>query len=192
MALTQPLLLEAGDHCCEEDPNILLAHLAKQKYKQLAADLSISTNEAYRMVLQELQCSHPQIVPYFGSFQSLSSMGNRSSSKHTPPIRQAAADQIIPEEYSKTIDGLQHLLYYGIKGPQPRDGQSDQRLVIAVFSTIESFTKCIKARHICFDGTFKVCPRPFYQLYTIHAYIGGICVPLIHVIFTQLIEPLTS
>ena len=174
-------VLEKGEHSCEEDTNSLLIHLARQKYKQLSAEIGVTTNEAYRIVLEELQCNHPHLVPYFSSFQSLSSMGHRASKKSTPPIRSSPADQMIPDEYAKTIDGLQHLMYFGVEGEPPVNDETDQRLVIAMFSTVDSFTKCAHATHVCFDGTFKVCPRPFYQLYTIHAYIGDICVPLIHV-----------
>lgn len=158
-----------------------MVHLAKQKYKLLSEDLNISPNEAYRIVLEELLVHHPEVIPSFESFQTLSSMGHRSSVRHTPPVKKIAADLDIPEEYAKTLDGYQHLLYYGVDGQRPRIGEVDRRLVIAIFSTEESFERCVKARHVCFDGTFKVCPHPFYQLYTIHAYIGDSCLPLIYV-----------
>ena len=35
------------------------------------------------------------------------------------------------------------------------------------FSTLEFFTDLCKAKTIHMDGTFKICPKPFYQLVTI-------------------------
>ena len=171
-------------HSCAPDPDSLLEHLAKQKYKLMACDLNYSTNEAYKLVLEELQLNHPGIVRRFVSFQSLSSMGHRSNIKHTPRIHKSPADQEIAGEYSKTADGKQFLLYYGVKGDPPNHGEHDKRLVIAMFSTREAFTTCVKSKHVCFDGTFKVCPRPFHQLYTIHAYVGDNCLPLIYVLLS--------
>ena len=112
-------------------------------------------------------------------------MGHRSNIKHTPTIQKNPAEQQIVGEYSKTVDGKRFLLYYGVKGDPPNNGEADKRLVIALFSTKESFETCIKSKHVCFDGTFKVCPRPYYQLYTIQAYVGDLCLPLIYVFFTN-------
>ena len=176
------LYVEWKAHLCRPDPSILIVHLAKQKYKLLSANLMVSANEAYRIVLEELQINYPGIVPHFASFQSLSSLCHRSSIRHIPVICSNAGDQVIPQNYARTIDGMQHLLYFGVRGQRPRGNEIDKRLVVALFSTQDSFRTCINAKHVCFDGTFKVCPRPFYQLYTVHAYIADICVPLIYVI----------
>ena len=124
-----------NEHICTPDPDLLLEHLAKQKFKLLAANLDFTANEAYKLVLEELQLKYPQVVPRFGSFQSLSSMGHRSNAKHTPPIYRNPADQIIEGDYAKTQDGKRFLLYYGVKGEPPDRGENDKRLVIALFST---------------------------------------------------------
>lgn len=70
-------------HICDPDPLTLLAHLAKQKYKLLSEDINLSANEAYRLVVEELQLHHPEVLPRFESLQTLSSMGHRSSIRHS-------------------------------------------------------------------------------------------------------------
>ena len=126
-------IIEWRAHLCQPDPHELIVHLAKQKYKLLSGNLTVSANEAYRIVLEELQINYPNVVPHFVSFQSLSSMGHRANMKHTPVICKNAGDQEIPGDYAKTVDGLQHLLYYGVEGPRPRGDERDKRLVIFVF-----------------------------------------------------------
>lgn len=63
-------------------------------------------------------------------------MGHRAHKKFTPPICSSAADQLIPDEYTKTIDGLEHLIYFGVEGESPVNGETDQRLVIAICSQL--------------------------------------------------------
>ena len=59
-------MIDGVNHLCEEDPDALVARLARQKLKTSSERLSITPNEGYRIVLEELQLEYPNIVPRFG------------------------------------------------------------------------------------------------------------------------------
>ncbi|KAF9412798.1 hypothetical protein HW555_008801 [Spodoptera exigua] len=50
---------------------------------------------------------------------------------------------------------------------------TDQRNRIIVFGTHNAKHLLATVEHIFADGTFKICPKPFYQLYTIHGDLGS-------------------
>lgn len=155
--------------------------MAKQKYKELASDLDTSVKDAFMTVQKELQLNNPEIIVKFGSFCSLESMGQRSHNKGLPNIQLNAAEQRFPQEYTLTSDGQQHLMYIGVHGERPLYGEEDNRLTAVIFSTRSEFIRCIRATRVHMDGTFKVCPRPYKQFFTIHGFIGDKCIPLMKV-----------
>lgn len=174
-------ITDGAKHICLPDPDSLLVHLAKQKFKQLASIHTVTTRDAYQTVLQELQRHHPNIAPQFGPYSSLSSLGYRLKQKLIPPIPNHPVNILIPDEYAKTTEGKQFLLYFGVQGDPPRQHEHDRRLVITLFSTQDLVTRCIRAKRVCFVGTEKPCLYPFNHSCTIHAHVGNVCLPLIHV-----------
>lgn len=79
-------------------------------------------------------------------------------------------DLEIPYEYKNTLDGSAFLLFDS--GPCP-----DR---ILMYSTHRNLQLLDCAQQWYADGTFKVSPNLFYQLYTIHVFINGACVPLVY------------
>lgn len=157
--------------------------MAKQRFKNLSNTQTNSVREAFLQVQGDLQNNNPELVASFGSFDSLCSMGYRSQMKGLPPISANPAEQDIPLEFTRTQSGEQHLMYVGIYGEPPDVDEIDERLVAVVFSTRDEFIRCIRSRRVNMDGTFKTCPRPYKQFFSIHGYVGEKCVPLIKVIF---------
>ncbi len=45
-------------------------------------------------------------------------------------------------------------------------------------------TLCENSEHIPADGTFRYCPKYFYQLYTIHIYKNGLYLSLVYYFLT--------
>lgn len=160
--------------------------MAKQKFKELASLQRFSVRDAFLAVQEEIQVNDPEIVVKFGSYQSLATMGKRSRNKGLPRIQIQAAEQRIPREYSMTSDNQQHLMYVGIQGDRPLYGDEDNRLTAVIYSTRSEFLRCVQSNRVCMDGTFKICPRPYKQFFTIHGIIGDKCVPLIKVCYTVL------
>lgn len=175
--------LDTSNHAewCFPDDSTLSVHLAKQRYKELASVQDNSVKDAFLSVQEDLQRNNPEIVVDFGSYQSLASMGKRSHSKGLPKIQSSAAVQRFPHEFTLTSDGQQHLMYIGVQGDRPLQGEVDHRLTAVIFSTRTEFLRCIRSNLVSMDGTFQVCPRPYEQFFTIHGFIGDKCIPLIKV-----------
>jgi hypothetical protein len=51
---------------------------------------------------------------------------------------------------------------------------------VLIYASENSLKYLRKAKIIFGDGTFKICPSPFYQLYVIHGLLFGISVPLVY------------
>ena len=69
--------------------------------------------------------------------------------------------------WSKTLNGEQFILHNS-KHP--------------IFGTFESLKQLSKSGddHLFFDGTFKPCPNPFYQLYSVHSVNSELLTPKLY------------
>lgn len=76
----------------------------------------------------------------------------------------------IPQEYQITENGEQFLLFDSGSGDPER---------IIIFASPLGINQLATSEHWFADGTFKVCPEVFYQLYTVHAEQGGRIFPCV-------------
>ena len=67
------------------------------------------------------------------------------------------------EDWAKTDAGENFLLV--------EDDQGDSKIVI--FSTEHNLELLAQAEKIYVDGTFQICPRVFYQFFSLHAFKNG-------------------
>ena len=79
-----------------------------------------------------------------------------------------AAVPAIPFPYNETLNGEQFLLYDSGVGDIAR---------ILIFATNQSVQLLATSEDWFGDGTFKVCPEIFFQLYTIHAKVNQRVIP---------------
>lgn len=86
------------------------------------------------------------------------------------PITDGLCDMVIPPIYTVTNKNKQFLMY------DSEDGKNR----ILMFSTTKnlSFLKSCDLWHC--DGTFKVVPILFSQLYSIHGFVDGKTLPLVY------------
>lgn len=80
-------------------------------------------------------------------------------------------DIVLPAEFAQTCKGEDFLLY--------DSGHGDDKRML-VFGTRQNLRMLAENRNWHADGTFKVVPLLFYQLFTIHAQYFGRAVPLIY------------
>ena len=79
-----------------------------------------------------------------------------------------AASIIIPPKYTLSLKGEQFLLY--------DSGFGDGRRML-IYTTPRLLRILSQANNWHCDGTFKVVPVLFFQLYTIHGDLGGLVLP---------------
>ena len=83
-------------------------------------------------------------------------------------------DLVIPNEFKKTCNGEDFLLY---------DSEGDKKTII--FSTHRNLRHLAQSQHWYADGTFKTVPPLFTQLYTIHGIFNNNIVPLVFVLMSE-------
>ena len=116
-----------------------------------------------------------------------------SRKKNYLPLPSSAQDLVLPENCVKTTSGENFLLH---------DSTSDGKRIL-IFGTAKSVTFLRNHPHWCLDGTFKVVPEIFVQLYTIHAVVDHHTIPCIYALlpdktqitynkFIQEVENLTN
>ena len=97
---------------------------------------------------------------------SLKSSLYRKRHEKFPPLPQSVEDLNFEGEWSKTHSGDNFML-------GSRDG-------VFMFSTNANIVIIAEASTLYMDGTFQICPRLFYQVFTIHAFKHGQQFPLVY------------
>lgn len=87
------------------------------------------------------------------------------------PVPPSRADMLIPEEYTCTTNGEPFLLF--------DSGHGDNERVL-IFSTQSNLQLLRENGHWFMDGTFKVVPEVFFQLYTIHVLMADNVLPCVY------------
>ncbi|KAL8598439.1 hypothetical protein ACOMHN_032716 [Nucella lapillus] len=62
---------------------------------------------------------------------------------------------------------------------------SDNDWGILIFATDENLSLVQRCRNLYMDGTFKSCPRPYTQVFTIFGRFNGFVVPFVHVLMER-------
>lgn len=88
----------------------------------------------------------------------------------------SASEVQLGEEFTTTEKGESFLLW---------DSGSVDNQRILLFATRANMDTMCEFRHWAIDGTFKVCPPLFEQLFTVHALIDGKAVPMVYALLTN-------
>jgi hypothetical protein len=100
-------------------------------------------------------------APYMPNKESMRMLVHRERNRNLPLMPNTVEDINIPEEYTQ-IDYEPFLIAQFI----------DRDVGILVFTNKNNCRLLNAASYWLMDGTFKTCPAPFVQMYTIHALIG--------------------
>ncbi|CAG8559248.1 10972_t:CDS:2 [Dentiscutata heterogama] len=124
------------------------------------------------------------IIPYIPSYEALRSTIKRARRTEST-LEPKSLDEIdIPTSLCFTLSGDLFFLKNAIV---------DQEGYL-LFSTIKNIRYLSQATFWLMDGTFKIVPKLFYQLYTIHAPVGATSncriLPLVYVLMTNKNEEL--
>ena len=103
------------------------------------------------------------------TYPSMKSALYRARSSRLPSLPQSREDIHLEGRWQLTLSGEQFLI---------RDAGDAEKMLI--FATEESLHQLAEAEIIYVDGTFEVCPRLFYQVFTINAFRHGQQFPLVY------------
>jgi hypothetical protein len=137
------------------------ADLSARRVIQNSKDTAINTQLATNNIIAQSSIGVSQATAVH--LPSTTSMARtiqrtRQATSQAPAVPLSLVELIIPDRYSKTRTGEDFLLF--------DSGSSVDRILI--FSTRKNLQLLAQSRHWYSDGTFKVVPPLFDQLYTIH------------------------
>lgn len=125
---------------------------------------------AYNGVVNPLFQANPEAVELMQTASSLKSAYSRAQVANLPAIPVNAIDIAIPPEYAniqiENAADFVPFLMFNYSYASVVGGQRDS--TILAFGTDAMFTELCNARTVYMDGTFKICPAQFYQVFSIH------------------------
>lgn len=173
-------------HDEEECPWNLVA-ICKEFYKeQLYKEIRNGTFEAvglaYNWAVEQFSRFYPAAVFY--PVRHFKSKGNALLKAMYPrqPTLALLPDVEVPEELTLTLRETPFLLF---KMSYLEDGRTE---TIIVFGSAERFRDLCVSKDAYSDGTFKICPDPFYQVYIIHAPCMNVMKPCLYCLLTRKTE----
>ena len=116
-----------------------------------------------------------QILAYSGTQDSKKCIIKRIRKKEDRGIEveDNLEDFVVPHPLDTTISGSPFLISHILTHPFLISNMKDPSNVILMFTTEENLDHLSHAKYWVMDGTFKSAPNIFYQIYTIHGYVGG-------------------
>jgi hypothetical protein len=165
-----------NEHNHGPDPASNEAQIVREKIRKSA----VSSEERPRAIIQACSSNISeeacvQIQSYDAARRTIQRQRNKILTRNT--TRNKNISEIdINEEYKKTDRGENFLLY--------DSGNNDNNRII-MFGTARNIALLNEFPHWCVDGTFKVAPQFFTQVYTVHALINNRALPMIYVLLNN-------
>ena len=162
--------VETGDHAHPPDP----AGVQVKKIENRVTQLAASTSQAPRQIVQSvIENVSQEVAQRVGSATNLRETVRRKrrADDAFPRNPQHRRDINIPPALRRTLKGEDFLKY--------DSGMEDDHRIL-IFCTDEMINVLAQHPQWMADGTFKIAPSIFYQLYTIHALVHGNLVPCVY------------
>ncbi|CAF4423633.1 unnamed protein product [Rotaria sp. Silwood2] len=127
--------------------------------KRRIEDSPQTVKKIYKEELISLYTTAPQITPFTSMFHEIKTSLYKARNTSYPPAPRTFDDVNVEGVWSKTLNGEQ-FVFNNSKHP--------------IFGTLESHKQLSTSDNdrLFFDGRFKSCPNPFYQLYSVHSVNG--------------------
>lgn len=133
-----------------------------RKLKTRIRERAINSNDSPAQIIQSCIENVPSSrAPTLCNKHSFKMMIYRARNKDYPTLPKKLQDFEIPDEFRKCND--QDFLLAHFK---------DRDVSIIMFGTKKNLQLLLESPYWLMDGTFRCCPWPCYQLYTVHGVIG--------------------
>jgi hypothetical protein len=153
------------------------ADIEKRKVIQNLKNAALSTQNTTTRILADSLILNPSVSSKLPKLKSLKRtiQRQREISNKAPGNPENLRELIIPLEFTLTLKNEEFLLF--------DSGPSDNRILI--FSTKFNLNQLSQSEHWYADGTFKVVPKLFWQLYTIHGIKFNNVIPSVFILMTN-------
>ena len=152
------------------------AQCGSKKSQSSLRNRAARSNDAARRIIQETQTETPaESIAVMPKYKSLQRTVQRQRRRDGEPIAapRNVAEIDIPNNLRRSIRGENFLLH---------DSGSDDEHRFFIFGTAENLHLLKEHKNWFADGTFKMAPQLFYQVYTIHVLCHGSVVPAVYVL----------
>jgi hypothetical protein len=175
---------DGDDNCTQIEDHTLLWTKAKWLINEIYMERSLGLFQACRKVMCLLRSYDPNSITYF-PLDSFKQSIKRNRQNNLPHVIAPNMDEHfdLPVEFRTTIQG-DHFLLGNIRYNMGNNVIAR----IMVFGTVDFFANCCLLLRIFVDGTFELTPKPFYQLFTLHGYVGKSLIPFLYVFLTHKTE----
>ena len=149
----------------KRDPD--LAQTVVQKSVCTIRSSSKSSHEAPSSIINREPAQKVCLLNSMDIFQRklmLNILFSVSANKHVPSLPKCLGDVSITGQWTQTVDGEEWLIC---------DKTLADSNKFLIFCNAHSFSFLIGAKVWYGEGTFGITPQHFYQLYTLHASVGG-------------------
>ena len=166
------IVKEIGEHSHAPDgtrKEVLTAKTAIKRHAQSSQD---TAQHIITSTMQGLSQEAATQLPHIRSIRRGIRRERQSNAPATPADRSSIE---IPEEYKRLTSGEQFLQY--------DSGPDDNRIFI--FATEAALQLLVSSDHWFMDGTFKIVPQLFFQLYTVHVLHNGGTVPCVYALLPR-------
>ncbi len=161
------LLSSKGEHDHSPEQAKIEIKKAMERAKTICMNEPLKPlKRAYREVFDEIDLNNEQNLDELPSLKKFKPL-YRARRKRLPKLPHTMAEVLLPEEWTTTEDGRNFLL-----------ANDDEEERILIFGTSQNVRHLCAASTTFMDGTFKISPKIFYQVYALHAVVHGIMVPL--------------
>ena len=137
---------------------------------------AVTTRDPPRRIVQDAIADvNEEVAAAVGSSTNLRQIirRKRKATDNNPPAPATVGELLIPDQLRQTTDQRRFLLYDSGRGDVNR---------MLIFSTDQFLQTLHDSEHWMCDGTFKVSPNLFYQVYTVHALIRNNVLPCVFVL----------
>lgn len=152
------LLSKNHEHAHLPDPEKHIEFKLKDNIKKKASCSMDTPAQIVQKCIQEMPSS---CAPHMPNKDAMRMLIHRVRNKDLPTIPKDIHNVVIPNELTE-IGSEQFLLGHF----------ADNNECVIVFATNENLRLLKAADYWLMDGTFRCCPHPFCQIYSIHAMVG--------------------
>ena len=136
-----------------------------QEMKTRARSEATSIPKIYAQTIRTA-CEHEEVTATLPTFNSIRTSLYQSRRQRYPPMPESVDDLDFSGEWAVTDKN--ETFYHGC-----RDG-------VFLFTTENNLDTLSRAEMFCCDGTFSICPRLFYQVFTIHCFKHDKLFPMVY------------
>ena len=148
--------------------SLLVNNMRKRAREKILPIPQIYEREGRKMLITGLDVAPANIAQHLKLFNGFRSQLYRQRRYLIPQTPAAARDIRFRDEWCTTTIGDYFILIDDITEGGSR---------IIVFGTLANLQRLCSSSVVSMDGTFKVCPRLFYQLYLIHSHCYNTVLP---------------